>query len=134
MRIPHLSDTAGKRNDRGLWINDDKRKPEFCDYDVLLSRVCDLVKKDPGGTSHRIPVAYLFPELDKSDRQAVLRAIKHLVTASYDIGTDKEFKMVGLVTKVEYFGDDGVFVVELSSNAEKLFEIKLGSRRGGARS
>ncbi len=107
---------------------------EFDDYDVLLSRIYDFVKDEPGKTSDWIPMECLFRELDKTDRQAVLRALKHLVTANYDIGTEREFKMVGLVTKVEYFGDDGVFVVELSSNADKLFGARLGSRRGGARS
>ena len=65
----------------------------------------------------------MFPDLDKSDRQAILRAVKRLVTASYDIGTEKEFKMVGLAARVEYLGGEDVFVVELSSNADKLFEM-----------
>jgi hypothetical protein len=112
----------------------ERRKMKFCDHNVLLSRIYDFVKDEPGRTSHRIPVAYLFPDLDRNDKKAVVRAIKHLITANYDIGTGKEFKMVGLVTKVEYYGDEGVFVVELSSNADNLFEARLGSRRGGTNS
>jgi len=98
---------------------------EFRGHDVLLSRMYECVKDDLRRESHRIPMGRLFPDLDRSDRNAVERAIKHLVTANYDIGTGKEFKMVGLVTKVEYLDDEDVFVVELSSNAEKLFDMML---------
>ena len=97
---------------------------------VLVERIFEHVRNNLDSVTHRIPGECLFPDFDARDEKASKDAVRRLISVNSEMRGARGFQVVGLITKVEYFENEGMFEIVLSRDADKVFEFCLGKGCG----